>query len=260
MNVHDIVANAVARAQQGALRSAQAVGFDYGYDTDAEHEKTASAEEADDQSEYREKLASALDELADMMVGNSTKLAAHVGGGDKGKETLGGNVKGKPMFTTGKAKLQPTQSPLQSTKGGAGRTALKTETGHYLDSKNKTAASDELRERIKQKLASMNGNEANITQTPLRSPGGESFGGTGPGVRAPGTELISSNERARDFKPREAKVHALAGLKAFLNEPAFSRTTDPVLHESFQNASKAGVKIAGLSAKDKLRNTLLGVN
>lgn len=221
MNVHDIVAGAVTRAQQGALRSAQAYGS--GFDFGEEQEKTASFDASsdgtsDDHSEYREKLASALDDLADMF-----KEAKHqgVGGGHKAKAVLGGKVSGKTHFVSpGRGK--PTQSPLQPTKGGKGRTAIK------------TASVEDMRDRIKQKLANMNGDDANITQTPLRAPGGESFGGTGPGVHAAGTDLISSNERAMNFKPREAQAVALANIRAYLAGAANNKMNDPLLRSSFE--------------------------
>lgn len=73
-------------------------------------------------------------------------------------------------------------------------------------------------------------------------------GKAGPTLSAPGTELISSNDRAAAYTKRDAKRIVVPSLSQVLQEPAHSKATDPVAHKALSNASEAGVKTAGLAA------------
>jgi hypothetical protein len=90
-------------------------------------------------------------------------------------------------------------------------------------------------------------------------PGGvETYEGKeGPTLNYPGTELISSNERARDYTKRDAKRPVLPDLRREISEPAMSSSTDPVMQRALSNASEAGVKTAG-RAVGGIRGLLLG--
>lgn len=90
-------------------------------------------------------------------------------------------------------------------------------------------------------------------------PGGvETYSGKeGPTLNAPGTELISSNDRAVNYSKRDAKKLVVPSLRQELSEPAMSASTDPVAQRALSNASEAGVKTAGL-AVGGIRGLLLG--
>ncbi len=61
----------------------------------------------------------------------------------------------------------------------------------------------------------------------------------------PGRELISSNESAINFTKGQAKAGQKKDVGQYLDEPALSAASDPVLQKTLDNASAAGVKIAG---------------
>ena len=82
-------------------------------------------------------------------------------------------------------------------------------------------------------------------------------GKEGPTLHYPGTELISTNERARDYTKRDAKRPVLPDLRREISEPAMSSSTDPVMQRALSNASEAGVKTAG-RAVGGIRGLLLG--
>ena len=103
-----------------------------------------------------------------------------------------------------------------------------------------------------------------LKQSGLDSPGGlqtyEGMNSGGEGLNAPGTNLISTNERAMNFTRRDAKGSIRGDLRSLLSEPALSSAGDPVMSQALGNAAEHGVKIAGMQPTEgfSLRQLLTG--
>jgi hypothetical protein len=63
----------------------------------------------------------------------------------------------------------------------------------------------------------------------------------------PGRQMIASNAAPKAATKREAKAPRKAELSQVLTEPALSKAHDSKVHDNLQNASKGGVKIAGVA-------------
>jgi len=72
-------------------------------------------------------------------------------------------------------------------------------------------------------------------------PGGMPVGGK-PG---PGTELVGSNESAKNYTKGQAKSGPKADLKSYFTEPALTSATDKTLSLAFAHTPEAGTKFAG---------------
>ena len=105
-----------------------------------------------------------------------------------------------------------------------------------------------LKRAILDKLASGVDNPVRITGKPSSGPPGVFASGGGPGAAsAPGRQFVSSAKAATDYTKGDAKkTTAYPDVHKVLDEHRLNRSTDPVLHENLQNASTAGVKIAGV--------------
>ena len=94
------------------------------------------------------------------------------------------------------------------------------------------------------------GPQPNITQTPLAAPEGAAPTGQGQsasGIR--GAALVASIQAAISTTKGDAKKLVKPDLAKILESRAMSKADDPVLNENLRNASKAGVKIAGVREK-----------
>ena len=80
---------------------------------------------------------------------------------------------------------------------------------------------------------------SDITERGQESP----LGGSPEGERG-----VGSNQEAIDFTKAQGATSKRKDMKAYLNEPAMSRGTDPVLHNQLAHAGSAGVKLAAAKA------------
>ena len=284
-SVHDMIEEAVKAAEQDAYREINALDeqlFD-----ESDFEKTAAATQEDSQefsadATYFEKMAEAVEFILSELSEAETPVAdlqarlqkvamkptkKGTGGGEQ-MTTLAAKNTGTQSQNFGKANKQWKNSPLQAIEGGAAKASIQDNAqmpancmaevpsgvGH-----SKKAEREELKARIMAKLGGVsNGDEANITQAPLQGPEGVWAAGEGPKASGKGANLVDSNEKAINLTKRQGKDLVRSDLAALLTEPALSKKTDPVLHENLRNASSAGVKIAGASTKDVIRNRLMG--
>ena len=115
-----------------------------------------------------------------------------------------------------------------------------------IDTKTAGADREELKRAILEKLGSGVDNPPKIANKASSGPEGASVAGEGPSGSGPGGhELVGAVEKAISYTKGDAKKGVKADLAKVLDHPALSKAKDPVLHENLQNASKAGVKIAG---------------
>jgi hypothetical protein len=109
------------------------------------------------------------------------------------------------------------------------------------------AARAKIKEGILQKLGSGVDNPPKISRKESKGPEGVFASEDGPGPTGPGGfEKVRSVKGAIKFTKKDAKAGVRADLAKVLTEPALSKKKDSKLHENLQNASKAGVKIAGV--------------
>lgn len=169
-------------------------------------------------------------------------------------EVDSGNWQPPGQLQFGGAKKQIQDKALQgnvSPGGGATHMAMEEVSSGGappdLQKKEGAAERERLIHHVLSKLGAFDGNEVGptITQSGFPKPMLPQYaGGEGPGSGAQGADLISSVDRAINFTKREGKRIQVAQLAKFLSERAHSKATDPVLHSGFENADKAGVKIA----------------
>lgn len=218
--------------------------------------KTASAHT---EPAANEKVASLLDEIneiSDLLLAGEEveKVAASAGAHPAVSE---GNVtatKLNGVNPLGKARTTEKNRPLQGTPGGA-PTAVHTTQGK--DKPTKTASVSESEQAIKDRILAQFGVEKTAASDQFPNAPALYTGTEGPGLNAPGTELISTNARAVGYNKREAKRYVVPSLSSNIGEPALSSATDPVAQRALTNASEAGVKTAGLNA-GSIRGLLLG--
>jgi hypothetical protein len=210
-------------------------------------------------AEYAQKLAAAVDHIADLLA-----KEAQPGEGPGALEVSQAESAGAIPHAKGQAHAQPppstTQKGLPSEQGatlvkndadappGRGKTqktasmagAIRTA---WRASQSKTAGLT-LRELLgRSKTAEDAQNPARIsagkaTPPPVRAAGEPA------GESPEGAEAVGSNERARELTKREAKDKPRRDLKAYLEEPALSASTDKTLSMVFDHAGEAGTKFA----------------
>lgn len=232
-------------------------------------EKTSSA--ADNSTDYLNKLASACEYAAGMVM----KQASDVGPGH-GPQALtvteshntshlpgpGGQGHGTqlppkdpPMQSSGVGPATQMQNDMNHRPGGHGHqeaalTAAKTAMA-------KVAARSGGVSSIRDKIAQAQKLAADADGTPRISTG---KGGTepetnisgdaiGPGQPLAGgaggqASLVSSNDRARSYKPGEAYAPRKAELAKYFQEPAQSAAHDTTLSQAFAHTGEAGTKLS----------------
>jgi len=238
-----------------------------------EAEKSASIDPFDPDS--IEKLASALDIVAEKLAGDSIELGAEK---KQGGEVLPTQTptSGKQPYTGAKAKTQIPQSTPEKKTSDAGPAATAVETndkrapggtGAKYPAKGvlKTAGQTVL-EMIQAKRAEAAGEAVLV---PEKTAGAIDYvlekikaaefigGGTtldsaaekGPKPPSnPGRQLIATNASPAKATKREAKAPRKPELAQVLKEPALTSSTDNTVNQNLRNASKGGVKIAAAKA------------
>jgi len=155
---------------------------------------------------------------------------------------------GKQSQNFGGKKTIPDNPPMEE-----GGTKLKTLKSPYKGEGTRLSEADrgELKEAILHKLSSGVDNPPNMSGGPVSNPPGSFASGGGP--KAPGKgghQHVASNEAAINMDKGQAwKATTEPDLHRVLATHRLNRSTDPVLQENLQNASKAGVKIAGAKAE-----------
>jgi len=235
-----------------------------------EAEKKASFDAFDPDS--IDKLASALELVAEKLAGDSVEL-----GGEKkqGGEVLPTQTPtgGKQAYTGAKAKTQiPTTSKEKATKDNPGAaTAMETDdnrapggTGAKYPAKGvlKTAGQTVL-ERIQAKRDEAAGEAVLVPEKTAGAVdyvlekikaaefhgGGETLDDkSAPVPSNAGRQMIASNKAPVGATKREAKAPRKAELAQVLKEPALTSSTDNTVNQNLRNASKGGVKIAAAKA------------
>lgn len=69
-----------------------------------------------------------------------------------------------------------------------------------------------------------------------------------PGEASKQENMVGSNESAINYTKQQAKAVPKARMREVIEEPAQKKSSDPVLHQNLDAASKAGVKIASAEA------------
>jgi hypothetical protein len=69
--------------------------------------------------------------------------------------------------------------------------------------------------------------------------------------------MVASNDAAINYKKREAKENPKKDVNQVLEQPALTRRHDPVLHQTLDNAGKAGVKLSHDATKVAAARALL---
>lgn len=227
--------------------------------TDEPEEKTASA--ADQPAEgvdldYAEKLAGAVsyvvrhfDEV-EPEEGEEEKVAEH-GNPATALKVLSA-TKGKQSHDLGGQKMIPTDPPME--EGNKLKSLKSPHKGGGVDLGKKAGAPltgedrEGLKKAILEKLGSGVDNPPNMGGGPVSDPEGSFKSGDNP-KKAPsggGHQHVASNQAAIDMDKGQAwKATSQPDLGKALAKHKLNRGTDPVLHNNLQNASKAGVKIAG---------------
>jgi hypothetical protein len=237
-----------------------------------EAEKTASIDPFD--PDDIEKLASALDVVAEKLAGDSIELG--------GEKSQGGEVLptqtptgGKQTYTGAKAKTQiPTTTKEKKVVDNGAATAMETDdnrapggTGAKYPAKGvlKTAGQSVL-ERIEAKRAEAAGEAVLVPEKTAgaidyvleKIKAAEFMGGgqtltddktphTGTPSN-PGRQMIANNKAPVSATKREAKAPRKPELAQVLKEPALTSSTDSIVNQNLRNASKGGVKIAAAKA------------
>lgn len=247
-------------------------------------EKKASAMIDVSNPDEIEKLASALDAVAEQMEKDATFL-----GGEKkqGGETLpvGGPVAGKQPYKkdSSKAHNVPMSTGLEHASDGAGNNNVPTDEKKTPGGKGakypangvlrKTASEDikakleakkegksekkdekdEKKEEAEKKASAVDFILSKVAESKQGGETLDSKSGEGPKpAAAPGRQLIASNSAPAKATKREAKAPVKKPLSEVLTEPAMSAAHDSKVNENLRNASKGGVKIAAAVAKTYL--------
>jgi hypothetical protein len=234
-----------------------------------EAEKTASFDAFDPDS--IDKLASALEQVAEKLAGDSVEL-----GGEKkqGGEVLPTQTPtgGKQAYTGAKAKTQiPQSSKEKATKDNPGAaTAMETDETRKVGPSAaypakgvlKTAGQTVL-ERIQAKRDEAAGEAVLVPEKTAGAidyvlekikaaefhGGGETLDDkSAPIPSNAGRQMIASNKAPVGATKREAKAPRKAELAQVLKEPALTSSTDNTVNQNLRNASKGGVKIAAAKA------------
>lgn len=71
------------------------------------------------------------------------------------------------------------------------------------------------------------------------------------GASPNGASMVASNESATNLTRREAKATPKSDMKAYVDEPALSASTDSVLQAAFSHTGEAGAKIASIRQSTK---------
>ena len=245
--------------------------------TPAEENNASTAPERNEEpvektsSVFVEKLASAVEYLNDgflkVAVGEPESAPAHtppqttVGPG-KGATALEINeepVAGMQSTDTGQAKKnQPPlvpgsdkPAPGQTNPATALETTLQTPPGGSEDWTDKDVMKQAQVARVKgilSKIAEDAINPASIQaankDVPSDASASEEKVPPQPKEVTKQEKMVASNQAAIDATKQEAKAVPKARMGEVLSEPAQKKSTDPVLHENLQAASKAGVKLA----------------
>jgi hypothetical protein len=211
-------------------------------------EKVASVQDDDlVDLEYAEKLAGAVAYVAEC-IGDETTKEAH--GNPETALTQLKPRKDKQSEDFGGVKMIPDSPPMEE-KGTKFKSLKSSHKGEGV--KLSEADRGTLKQAILEKLGSGVDNPPNMGDGPVADPPGSFKSGDEP-RKAPGGgghQHVASNEAAINMdKGQAAKATTYPDLHKALAKHRLNRGTDPVLHNNLQNASKAGVKIAG--AKQEL--------
>lgn len=239
-----------------------------------EHKKEASAIDPSD-PEHIEKLASALDLVAEKLAGDAIFNGGEARQGGQQLPTMG-VVPGKQSNKKDAARHQvPNGTGMMATKDNPGAATAVPTDDHRAPGGNgakypakgvlKTAGQGVM-DRIAALLDQANGEAVVISEKTAGAvdyvldkiaavenggesvQGGQQLDNSAPVPSNPGRQLISSNAAPAKATKKDAKSPRKSELAQVLTEPAMTRATDSKVHENLRNADKGGVKIAAAKA------------
>jgi len=101
-------------------------------------------------------------------------------------------------------------------------------------------------------IAKQAAEQSQISSGPTQPPETRAAGESG-GASPAGASMVASNEAATNYTKRDAKATPKADMKAYVDQPALSASTDKVLDNAFSHTGQAGAKVASVpEARSKL--------
>jgi hypothetical protein len=111
------------------------------------------------------------------------------------------------------------------------------------EQEKKASLADRIRDAAGVKVAEDRINPAKISAGAAVAPDTRESGQSG-GSSPNGASMVSSNESVTNLTRRQTKAEPKADMKAYVQEPALSSSTDSVLQAAFAHTSEAGAKVA----------------